>query len=352
MGLKRTAGVLSAWGLALLFLAPVLSVSAEAAGVDPDEMALVREIHAHIVATEKTVEREEPTKGYSATIPGTRVSYEMRPIPAGDFWMGSPKDEEGRREDEGPRHRVKISAFWMGKVPVTWNEFELFMYPKHGDADSGERVDAVSRPTPPYVDMSFGMGKDGFPAISMTQRAASKYCQWLSAQTGHFYRLPTEAEWEYAARAGTTTAYFFGDNPKELGQYAWYEQNSDFKTQPVGQKKPNPWGLYDMLGNVWEWTLDQYIPGRYEQFADQTAVDPWAKPETEYPRVVRGGSWNDGPEELRAAARRPSDPDWKMGDPQMPQSIWYHTEALWLGFRIVRPLETPSPEQMYEYWNR
>lgn len=320
------------------------------ADVDPEEMALVRGIHARIVAAHEADKANEG-EPYSSTIPASRVSYEMVPIPAGDFLMGSPEEEEGRGADEGPRHQVKISGFWMGKVPVTWNEFELFMYPERGDASSEEGVDAVSRPTPPYVDMSFGMGKDGFPAISMTHHAASKYCQWLSAKTGHFYRLPTEAEWEYAARAGTTTPWFFGEDPEELEKYAWYEANSNGKTQPVGRKKPNPWGLHDMHGNVWEWTLDQYDPDCYDK-RGTGAVDPWAKPTTEYPRVVRGGSWDDDPEELRSAARRASSPNWKMMDPQLPQSVWYHTNALWLGFRIVRPLQIPSPEQMYEYWNR
>lgn len=329
------------------FFAPVAASGA----VDPDEMELVREIHAHILETREAEEREEG-EPYSGTIPGSSASYEMVPIPAGEFLMGSPAHEEGRGHDEGPQHRVKVSAFWMGKVPVTWKEFELFMYPDRVDGESGVGVDAVSRPTPPYVDMSFGMGKNRFPAISMTHHAASKYCQWLSAKTGHFYRLPTEAEWEYAVRAGTTTAYFFGDDPKELDDYAWYEANSEAKTQPVGEKKPNAWGLYDMHGNVWEWTLDQYFPDRYEELAGETPVDPWAKPTEEYPRVVRGGSWKDPAENLRSAARRPSSPGWKMMDPQLPQSIWYHTNALWLGFRIVRPTKIPSPEEMYEYWNR
>src|SRR5690606_32649713 len=170
--------------------------------------------------------------------------------------------------------------------------------------------------------------------------------------TGHFFRLPTEAEWEYAARAGTSTAYSFGNDPADLDDFAWSERNSNFTSQPVGKKKPNAWGLHDMHGAVWEWTLDQYFPDRYATLQNSDPViDPWAKPSKEYPRVVRGGSWNDAPEDLRSASRRPSDPDWKMLDPQLPKSIWYHTNAPWIGFRVVRPAEIPSPEEMYEYWN-
>lgn len=328
----------------------LLTSALSAAEVDPAEMAAVQEIHAHIVATQEK-EASGEMEAFSATIPGSDVSYDMVPIPAGQFLMGSPADEEGRDADEGPQRQVAVSAFWMGKVPVTWDAFELFMYPERLETDPDQRVDAVSRPTPPYVDMSFGMGREGYPAISMTHHAANKFCQWLSAKTGHFYRLPTEAEWEYAARAGTDTRWFFGDDPANLDDYAWHAGNSGSKTQPVGQKKANPWGLHDMHGNVWEWTLDQYSPEGYVDLGDSTE-NPWAKPASEYPRVVRGGSWNDEANELRSASRKGSNRDWKMMDPQLPQSVWYHTNALWLGFRIVRPAEVPSPEEMYEYWNR
>src|ERR1039457_2897311 len=163
-------------------------------------------------------------------------------FPYTTLFRSSPDAEAGRKPDEGPQHKVKISPFWMGQYEVTWNEYELFMYPDEEkrtratvptDAVGDKLADAVTHPSKPYVEMSFGMGKDGFPAISMTQHAANKYCQWLSAKTGQFYRLPTEAEWEYAARAGTTTPYFFGDDKSKLGEYAWFEQNSDFKYQKV-----------------------------------------------------------------------------------------------------------------------
>ena len=291
-------------------------------------------------------------KPYKTTIPGTDVAFEMIPIPGGTFKMGSPATEASRKPDEGPQHEVTISPFWMEKCEVTWNEFELFMYPdlKQANDPSRTSADAVTHPTRPYVEMSFGMGKDGFPAISMTQHAANTYCKWLSAKTGHFYRLPTEAEWEYACRAGTTTAYSFGDDATQLPNYGWFEANSDSKYHKVGEKKPNPWGLYDMHGNVAEWTLDQYFPAGYTQVAPTGAVDPWIRSTKPYPQAVRGGSWQDDPELLRSAARRGSSKMWKVQDPQLPKSIWYHTDAQFLGFRIVRPLKLPTLEEAGKYW--
>jgi formylglycine-generating enzyme required for sulfatase activity len=282
----------------------------------------------------------------------------MVPIPGGEFVMGSPAGEAHREADEGPTHKVKIEPFWMERCEVTWNEYELFMYqddkpaaPADGTSNYVDAAaDAVSRPSKPYVEMSFGMGREGYPAISMTQHAANIYCQWLSAKTGHFYRLPTEAEWEYACRAGTSTAYFFGDDPAKLGEYAWFADNSDFKYQKVGKKKPNPWGLYDMIGNVDEWTLDQYDAEYYKQFTG-VASEPWNKSTKPYPQVVRGGSWQDEADKLRSAKRLGSTADWKMQDPQLPKSIWFLTDAQFVGFRIIRPLKVPSAEEMRQYWH-
>jgi len=197
--------------------------------------------------------------------------------------------------------------------------------------------------------MSFGMGTDGFPAISMTQHAANTYCKWLTAVTGHYYRLPTEAEWEYACRAGSDTAYSFGADASVIDEYAWHDGNSNFKYHKVGTKKPNAWGLHDMHGNVSEWTADQYLADIYGTFKGIVS-NPFQYGKDLYPRVARGGSWMDKPEKLRSAHRIASSSDWKFQDPQLPKSIWYHTDAQFLGFRVLRPLIIPSSEEMHKYW--
>ncbi len=314
-----------------------------------DERATVEKLHSRIAGQTKE-KQEADMQPYKAAIPNSTVSFEMVPIKGGEFLMGTPDTERNRRKGEGPQHTVKVDPFWMGKFEVTWDEYRLFMFSKMANEaeNKDEVVDAVSRPTRPYVEMSFGMGLDGFPAISMTQHAANKYAEWLSAKTGQFYRLPTEAEWEYACRAGTTTAYSFGDDVAQLGDYAWYAVNSPEKYQKIGTRKPNPWGLFDMHGNVMEWTLDQYDPNGYPE---GNAVNPWNKSTKPYPQAVRGGSWQDGAAQLRCGARVGSDPSWKQQDPQLPKSIWYHTDAQGLGFRLVRPLAVPTAEQMFNYWN-
>lgn len=299
----------------------------------------------------------ETMKPYTEQISQTEVTFEMVPIPGGVLTMGSPATEADRQDDEGPQIKVEIEPFWMGKHEVTWDEYDIWSYNldiqrrKLTNAALTEfdgAADAVTRPTKPYTDMTFGMGHDGYPAICMTQLAAKMYCRWLSEKTGRFYRLPTEAEWEYACRAGTTTAYSFGDDPADLDDYAWHYENSDEKYQRIGKKKPNRWGLHDMHGNVAEWVLDQYIPDRYSQFSKKALVNQYellAVPTILYPRVVRGGSWDDDPDALRSAARVASEAEWKIRDPQIPKSIWYLTDALHVGFRVVRPLRVPSAEE-------
>ena len=324
--------------------APALGETA----IDPKELALVRQLREKILRT-AAAEAAVAAQPYAQKIPGTDVSFSMLPIPAGTFAIGSPATEKKRKPDEGPQAKVSIPAFWMGKCEVTWSEYEIFMFASDAAGNAAKtEADAVSHPTKPYVEMSFGMGREGYPAISMTHHAASKYCEWLSAKTGYFYRLPTEAEWEYAARAGTTTAYSFGDDPAQLADYAWFHAE---KYAKVGTKKPNPWGLFDMHGNVAEWTLDQYQPDAYARLKGNPSVGSWVKSTTPYPHSVRGGGWEDDAEKLRSAAREKSSADWKDLDPQLPKSVWYHTSAPWIGFRVVRPREIPSAEEMYRVWN-
>jgi len=273
--------------------------------------------------------------------------------------MGSPLYEKNRLADEGPVHRVEVDSFWMAKYETTWDLYNLFMSRNldefqptfNSENEVNIDIDAVSGATTPYVEMSFGMGTDGFPAISMTQLAAKKFCQWLSAITGNFYRLPTEAEWEYACRAGSEKAYSFGDDPKELNNYAWFKDNSDNKYHKVGLKLPNNWGLYDMHGNVSEWTLDAYNTTAYLKASQNLNKNPIVKPLKLYPRVVRGGSWKSSNYRLRSASRQASSKQWKKQDPQIPRSKWWHTDAQFVGFRVVRPFITPTVEEQNEYWN-
>lgn len=305
---------------------------------------------------------EAEMKAYSEVVEQADVEFEMLPISGGTFLMGSPEDEEDRREDEGPQREVAVSPFWMSKTEITWDVYDVWASdldlfrrkvlklessPRDKIADQFQ----VSQPTKPYTDMTFGMGKRGYPAICMTQHAARTFCKWLSAKTGRYYRLPTEAEWEYACRAGTQTAYSFGDDPDELEDHGWFFDNTDNGYEKVGQKKPNPWGLHDMHGNVAEWVLDQYDEAGYERIADETS-DPLAIPQTLYPRVVRGGGWDQFPEDCRSAARQGSHEDWKQQDPQIPKSIWYLTDALHVGFRVVRPLQIPTQKQKATRWEK
>jgi len=326
----------------------------------PDTLDLVKKIREFIIATSKEKGEGEMQK-YDSKIPKTGVNYQMVPIKSGEFTMGSPASEATRGEDEGPQVKVKIKPFWMGAKEVSWDEYQPFMITavdrnKDGSPKNWKPADKiadlVSQPTTPYTEMSFGMGTDGYPAICMTHHAANKYCQWLSAQTGHFYRLPTEAEWEYAARAGSKTAYFFGDDPAQLAEYAWIFDNAEnYQYSKVGKKKPNPWGLYDIYGNVVEWCLDQYYADSYGKVSGVLDGSKWVPSKTPYPHVVRGGSYDDDPDMCRSAFRRGSEVEWKSQDPQLPKSIWYHTDAKWLGFRIVRPLEIPTAEEMFAAWN-
>ncbi|MFM7151898.1 MAG: formylglycine-generating enzyme family protein, partial [Gemmataceae bacterium] len=259
---------------------------------------------------------------------------------------GSPDSEKGRNPDEGPQHPVTVKGFWVGKCEVTWDEFDTFWRGRPGKKEDKEPetpkdADAVTRPTPAYADETFGLGREGNPVICISWHTCMQYCRWLALKTGKNYRLPTEAEWEWAARAGTSTPYYFGEDAKLLGENAWFQENSEDKPQPVGKKKPNPWGLHDIYGNVTEFCIDLYSKDAYGAFPrDKPTLQPVSKPAGQrWSNVTRGGGWDSAPDQCRSAARRPSGKDWIKLDPQRPQSIWWLTSAEFVGFRIVRPIE-------------
>lgn len=274
-------------------------------------------------------------KPYKFTIPNTEVSFEMVPIPGGTYTIGSPEGEEGRSENEGPQREVELKPFWMGKFEVTWDEYDLFAFSqdirrkqvKGIDAatqpETEKLADAITRPTRPYADETFGLGRKRQPVICITHHAAMEYCRWLSTKTGQTYRLATEAEWEYACRAGTETPWSFGDDPEALPQYAHARPLADncaIKTAPVGRLKPNAWGLFDFHGNVAEWCLDPYID---DYHAATGFIDPRARSEDpDGKRVLRGGSfvWSD-PGLFRCAYR----------DGQIPIRLGME----YAGFRVV-----------------
>ncbi len=293
---------------------------------------------------------------YTETIPNADVAFNMVPIQGGEFLIGSPESQAKRGIDEGPQKKVQVDAFYMMETELTWDLYELFIDKSKGakvgypSEEIKTHADAVTRPSTPYLDPSFGMGKRNFPAISMTQYSALVFCKWLSQVTGKFYRLPTEAEWEYACKAGTSTAYSFGDDVAQLKDYGWYWDNSQDKYHEVALKKPNAWGLYDMHGNVAEWTMDQYQEDYFSTLQDG-ALNPWRTYDNLYPRSVKGGSWQDDAEFLRSADRLMSVREWQKRDPQIPKSFWWNTDAPFLGFRIVRPAKEMSKEEMAEFFS-
>ncbi len=287
---------------------------------------------------------------YTETIPGSEVTFDLVAVQGGTFLMGSPDGEPGCGDHEGPQTQVEVEPFWMGRCEVSWAEFDRWY---EADLPQNKKPDGTSKPTPPYMDMTFNMGRDGYPAICMSHIAARQYCAWLSKVTGKFYRLPTEAEWEYACRAGTTTAWSFGGDAEQIDAYAWHQGNSEKAYHKIGTKKANGWGLHDMHGNVAEWVADEFVP---DLFAAERGAAPRKNPffppgldkkgrPIRFSHALRGGSWQDPAALLRSGARRGSDTAWNKRDPQIPKSWWYLTEGQLVGFRVVRPLREPSPEE-------
>ena len=215
--------------------------------------------------------------------------------------------------------------------------------------DEKIKIDGISKPTTPYTDMTFGMGYEGYPAVNMTHFAASKFCKWLSLVSGNYYRLPTEAEWEYTCRAESNSDYYFGDDINQIDNYAWHKDNSGDKYQKVGLKEPNKWGIYDMLGNVSEWVADSYEENIFK--SKKLRSDPFIFNKSKYPKVYRGGSWNDKPDQLLTYKRFYSNSSLQERDPQIPKSKWWNTDAPNIGFRIVRVENIDSESLRDKFWN-
>nr|WP_233148610.1 SUMF1/EgtB/PvdO family nonheme iron enzyme [Rhodopirellula sp. MGV] len=305
---------------------------------------------------------------YAFRIPGTDKTIDMIPVPGGEFQLGSPEGEVGRREDEGPQITVKVDPMWVAKTEVTWGQYkeymDLYAIFKDFEADGvravndGNKVDAITAPTELYEPtFTFEYGQDPKqPAVTMTQYSAQQFTKWLSLVSGQQYRLPTEAEWEYAARGGTKTAYSWGDSAGDIDDYAWYFDNADDGQVPVASKKPNPFGLYDMHGNVAEWTVNAYTEDGYAGFADQkdlNAVDVVVWPEFPSPCVLRGGSWEFDAEDLRSSARLASnDEEWKADDPNFPRSPWWLTSdpSRGVGFRVFRSYKPLAQDKITKFW--
>ncbi|TWT47203.1 formylglycine-generating enzyme family protein [Botrimarina hoheduenensis] len=282
--------------------------------------------------------------GYQVTIPGSEVKFWMEPVPGGQVTLDG--------------ETYELDPYWIGRTEVTWAEYRQYMnlcavFERFNDVGfrtvtDANRVDAVTAPSKIYdPGFTFDSGDDPrLPAVSMTQYAAKQYTKWLSLITGQFYRLPSEAEWIHATLAGD--AETIGAN-----ETSWHEDNSDWATQPVAEKIPNAWGLYDTLGNASEWTLDAY-EGALTDPDGPGGEPPVRWPTKLYPRVLKGGSAFLPLHEAVATARRPSNDDtWREYDPNVPKSPWWfaYDDAQDVGFRIVRPYRTPTLERRSAYWN-
>ena len=237
--------------------------------------------------------------------------------------------EPGRRTIRVPGTTVEFTLvrcptpggghdLWVLRTEVPWELFDVFVYAL--DEGEGGEADAVTRPSKPYLPPDRGFGHEGYPAISMTRGAAVQFCIWLSAASGVEFRLPTAEEWTHLASGGTGAAYCCGLSAESLDAAAWTARNADFTTHPVGQRRPNAFGLHDMHGNVAE----------------------WVSPEERRP-IAMGGSFRDAPEDCASGSKQTQDSTWNASDPQIPKSVWWLADCSWVGFRFVAD-ELPPEE--------
>lgn len=294
---------------------------------------------------------ESSKKNYfQQKIPNSDLSIDMILIPEGKLNFNKNFSADSLNDSSF----VSLSSFYISQFEITWDIYQLFMDEEYNAVDSSFirgneilKIDGISGPTTPYIDMSLGMGLEGYPAVNMTHYAASKFCEWLSSITGNYFRLPTEAEWEYASIGRNDTFYLQDDTIFSIADKAWFEKNSNNKYHKVGVKKPNSWGLYDMFGNVSEWVADSYVP----QSERKLINDPFEFNESKHPKVYKGGSWKDDSTIVNSYSRMFSNTRLQRRDPQIPKSKWWNTDAPFLGFRVVSPTKIESDEIKFRFWN-
>jgi formylglycine-generating enzyme required for sulfatase activity len=310
-------------------------------------------IHIYILITSLTLVKlyaqNNAFEAYDQFVNGDNIKIKMVPIPAGKYLMGSPNTEKGHQTDEGPQVNITIEPYWMAATEITHDQFMAFRFE---EKDLDPKPDAITRPTAQYIDLTWGMGKEGgYPANSMKPYTAIAYCKWLWKKTGIFYRLPTEAEWEYAANAGKKGTFPENVNSQNIKNYAWFYQNSKEKYNVVGKKLPNKWGLYDMMGNVAEWTIDMYDPLYFEKLKANPTSNYYTK-QSNYRSLhtTKGGGFKSQILELRPSDRMPQTDNWNKRDPQIPKSKWWLTDGEYVGFRIVRPVSPPNTENIEKYF--
>jgi formylglycine-generating enzyme required for sulfatase activity len=246
-----------------------------------------------ILLTLALTPQSPPQTSFVEKLPDTQISFKMVRLPDGKVTVN------GKAFD--------VKNLYIGETEITWDVFDIYAFSQDlTDDQKAAGVDAKSRPSRPYGRYDRGFGHAGFPAIGMHFQSAEMFCAWLSKKTGKKYRLPNEAEWEYAARAAVQA------EPADLDKFAWYKANSDGQTQAVGKKQANAWGLFDMLGNASEWCVS---------LGDD--------------QVTRGGCYRDAKDVVNFSKRVPYSPDWQERDAQLPKSKWWLSDGGFVGLRVV-----------------
>ncbi len=256
--------------------------------------------YAQEKTTPPTPAKTEKLQPYTEILPKSVVKVQMMPIPGGTIKVGT--------------QNVTVKPFWIANTETPWEAFDVFVAsgppsPSYGMKEIAP--DAIALPSKSYILPDLGWGHNGYPVINVSFLNVSMYCRWMSSVTGKKYRLPTEAEWEIACRAGNNTPWKQMDKV-QANKVAWYAANSENTTHPVGKKLPNKFGLYDMFGNTGEW-----------------ATDVAGKP------VVCGGTYLDNPDRLNPTIRRYQTKKWQETDPQFPKSRWWLSDGRFIGFRVV-----------------